>query len=227
MDYNTLQTAMEPVAGEQQIDALSVYRAFEQIEDRRHKRGVRYSVALILTLIVLGKLSGMTTLAGIAQWARLRAEWLSQVLPGTRKNFPCAATYSNVVRAVDAEQVSQVINDLLTHVGAEKRGGEDKDPVVEAGPPRQEQAHLALDGKTLRGTLGHGAADQKKMHQLALYETQTGVILKEQVTAEKQNELSIVSQFLTPVLIKGRIISADALHTQCAFCFQVKRWQGD
>lgn len=227
MDYNTLQTAMEPVAGEQQIDALSVYRAFEQIEDRRHKRGVRYSVALILTLIVLGKLSGMTTLAGIAQWARLRAEWLSQVLPGTRKNFPCAATYSNVLRAVDAEQVSQVINDLLTRVGAEKRGGEDKSPVVEAGPQRQEQVHLALDGKTLRGTLGHVAADQKKMHQLALYETQTGVILKEQVTAEKQNELSIVSQFLTPVLIQGRIISADALHTQCTFCFQVKRWQGD
>jgi len=65
------------------------------------------------------------------------------------------------------------------------------------------------------------------MHQLALYETQTGVILKEQITAEKQNELSIVAQFLTPVLVKGRIISADALHTQCAFCLQVKRWEGD
>jgi hypothetical protein len=33
------------------IDALSVYRAFEQVEDKRHKRGVRYSVALMLTLI--------------------------------------------------------------------------------------------------------------------------------------------------------------------------------
>ncbi len=32
---------MEQGAGEQQIDALSVYRAFEQIEDGRHKRGVR------------------------------------------------------------------------------------------------------------------------------------------------------------------------------------------
>ena len=87
--------------------------------------------------------------------------------------------------------------------------------------------HVALDGKTLRGTLGHEAPDQQKMHQLTLYETQTGVILKEQVTGEKQNELSIVSQFLTPALLKGRIISADALHTQCAFCLKVKRWQGD
>ncbi len=55
---------------EQQIDALSVYRACEQIEDGRHKRGMRYSVALIGALILLGKLAGMTSLAGIAQWVR-------------------------------------------------------------------------------------------------------------------------------------------------------------
>ena len=40
---------------DQQIDALSVYRAFEHIDYGRHKRGVRYRLALILTLIVLGK----------------------------------------------------------------------------------------------------------------------------------------------------------------------------
>ncbi len=74
---------------------------------------------------------------------------------------------------------------------------------------------------------GHSAPDQQKMHQLALYETETGVILKEQVTGQKQNELSIVSQFLTPTLLKGRIISADALHTQRLFCFTVTRWDGD
>ncbi len=67
----------------------------------------------------------------------------------------------------------------------------------------------------------------RKCIRVALYEAQTGVLLKEQVTLEKQNELSIVSQFLTPLLIKGRIISADALHTHHAFCFAVTRWQGD
>ena len=154
---------MEQVGLFQEVDALSVYRAFEQIEDRRHKRGVRYSLALILTLIVLGKMAGMTTLVAIAQWVRWRAGWLSQVLPTARKSFPCAATYSNVLRAVDAEQVSQVLNDLLTRVGAEKCAGEGKSPVVEQGQQRQEQVHVALDGKTLRGTLGHVAADQKKM----------------------------------------------------------------
>ena len=94
MNYNTVQEALERVELPLSIEALSVYRAFEQVQDGRHKRGVRYSMALILTLIVLGKLAGMTTLAAIADWVRLRADWLNQVLPNPRKSFPCAATVS-------------------------------------------------------------------------------------------------------------------------------------
>jgi hypothetical protein len=61
------------------------------------------------------------------------------------------------------------------------------------------------------------------MHQLALSEVQAGVVLKEQATGEKQNELSIVSEFLTPRLVQERILSAGALHTQHAFCFTMAR----
>lgn len=222
MNYTTFEEALKQAGLPVEGDALSVYRAFEQIQDGRHKRGIRYRSALILTLIVLAKLAGMTTLAGIAEWVRLRAAWLNQVLPNPRESFPCAATYCNVLRALDAQQVTQVLNDLLTRVGALKRDGGQTTALC-----GEQQVHLALDGKTLRGTLGHTAADQQKMHQLTLYDTQTGVLLKEQVTGEKQNELSIVSQFLTPVLVKGRIISADALHTQHTFCFSVTRWDGD
>jgi predicted transposase YbfD/YdcC len=227
MNYTTLAETIEQTGSKLEIEALSVYQAFEHVKDKRKKRGVRYSVALILTLILLGKLAGMTTLQAIAEWVRLREGWLSQVLPTTRKSFPCAATYSNVLRAVDAEQVCQVLNDLLTRMQATQSGEEEASQQKHDAQHHDKQVHVALDGKTLRGTQGHSAPDQQKMHQLALYETETGVILKEQVTGEKQNELSIVSQFLTPTLIFGRIISADALHTQRLFCFTVTRWEGD
>jgi hypothetical protein len=49
---------MEQVRWYPEVDALSVYRALEQIQDGRHKRGVRCSVALILMLMALGKLAG-------------------------------------------------------------------------------------------------------------------------------------------------------------------------
>ncbi len=125
-----------------------------------------------------------------------------------------------MLRAVDAEQVNEVVTQLLTRARASKRCGDEPSRLV-GQAEQQEHVHVALDGKTLRATLGHEAADQRKMHQVALYETQTGLVLKEQVVGDKENELSIVSQFLTPLWVKGRVISADALHTQHPFCTEV------
>jgi hypothetical protein len=70
MNYNMFENTLERVHLPLDIDAMSVYRALEQVEDGRHKRGVRYSVALILTLILLAKVAGMTTPAAIAHWVR-------------------------------------------------------------------------------------------------------------------------------------------------------------
>jgi hypothetical protein len=130
MNYTTFEEALKQAGLPVEVDALSVYRAFEQIQDGRHKRGIRYRSALILTLIVLAKLAGMTTLAGIAEWVRLRAAWLNQVLPNPRESFPCAATYCNVLRALDAQQVTQVRGALADALGsAETRWRADHRPV--------------------------------------------------------------------------------------------------
>src|SRR5260370_40292804 len=114
MNYTTLQEAVEQADLPVEVETLSVYRAFEQVQDGRHKRGVRYNVALILTLIVLAKLAGMTTPFAIAAWVRLRAGWLSKVLPVTRTSFPCASTYSNVLQTLAAEHDNEVVTQLLT-----------------------------------------------------------------------------------------------------------------
>ena len=55
MNYSTLDAVMEQMELPVEIDARSLYRALEQVQDGRHKRGVRYSVALVFTLIRLGK----------------------------------------------------------------------------------------------------------------------------------------------------------------------------
>ncbi len=209
MNYSIVEEARELASWSKESEAFSIYEALSHLEDRRGKKGKRYSLALLLTCVLLAKMAGETTLQAIAEWIRLRKEWLQQVLPDTRASFPCAATYSNVLRSVDPAQVNQRLMDLLTRVRAEQRAP-------------GEQRHVALDGKTLRGTQHHLAEDQKKVHQMNLYEAKTGVVLKEIVVAEKANELTHQQEFLTPVLLRGRIITADALHTQRGFCQNTK-----
>lgn len=209
-----------------EIDPLSVYRTLESLQDGRARRGIRYGVALVVTLVVLGKLVGMTTPEAIAQWVNERTEWLKSALPCSRPRFPCASTYRNVLRTLNAAHLNEVLSHWLIRQAAQQRCADEPSRLV-GQAEREEHVHLALDGKTLRGTQGHLPEDQRSMHQVGLYETCTGVLLKEQIVGDKENEQSRVSDFLTPLWIKGRTISADALHTQHTFCEAVVAAGGD
>lgn len=226
MHSNTLDTTLPPFKDHQERDALSLYRALEQITDHRKKRGVRYPLALVLSLIVLGKLAGMTTLTGIAEWVRWRAEWLHQAMPLTRASVPCASTYANVLRGVDAQELTETLAQWLTRLSATRRCGAEPSRLVAQEAERAQHVHLALDGKTLRGTLGHAAPDQPSQHVVALYETQTGVVLAQQAVPDKGNEISLETTLLTPSRVQGRIITADAMHTQRACCATITRFGG-
>jgi len=208
MNYSMLEEARELAEWQAESEVLSIYTTMQQLKDRRGKQGKRYPLALVLTYVLLAKAAGETTLLAIAEWIRLRGSWLQTMLPGVGTSFPCAATYSNVLRAVEPEQVNELLMSLLTRVRATRR---------EAG----EQEHVALDGKTLRGTQEHEAEDQKKMHQVSLYETRTGIVLKEQVVQDKESEQTRVEEFLLPLYVKGRIVSADALHTHAKTCASI------
>ena len=190
-----------------QSEAFSVYQAMTNVTDSRRDQGKRYSLALRLPCVLLAKMAGETTLQAIAEWIRLRGPWLQTLLPETRGTFPCAAAYSTVLRRVDPEQATQVLMDLLTRVRAQKR-------------PEGEQRHVVLDGKTLRGTQHHVAADQQNMHHVNCYEARTGIVLKQHMVAAKEGEVTRVKDFLTPVLLHGRIISADALYAQTSLCHE-------
>ena len=206
MNYSMFEECMEQYQWPLEVDAMSLYRAFAQVKDGRHKRAVRYPVQAILTLVLLAKLAGMRTPAAIAEWLRHRAEQFKLWLPWKRKSFACACTYSNVLRTLDAEQLNEVLAQLLTRAEAQQRCG-DEPSRLSSDEGGQAHRHLALDGKTLRATLGHVAAWEQKMHQLGLYEVKTGVLLKEQVTGEKQNELSIIWQFLLKIACIGDVMS--------------------
>ena len=73
-----------------------------------------------------------------------------------------------------------------------------------------DHSHLAIDGKALRAT----SSQEHPVHQLSCYEVTTGRVLWHCNVQEKHNEISELKPFLTTELVKGRILSLDALHTR-------------
>jgi hypothetical protein len=65
--YLSIFASAEEVAAEAlTIDPASLYHAFEQVADGRKKKGRRYPLPLLLTLLLLGKLAGETSVKRIS-----------------------------------------------------------------------------------------------------------------------------------------------------------------
>jgi predicted transposase YbfD/YdcC len=206
------------------IDPASLYRAFEQVRDGRNKKGKRYPLPLLLTLLLLGKLAGETSVNGIVDWINERQGWLRSQL-NWPKRFPTNSTYSEALARCDAEQIVTVIASVLLKARAVEQG-ETHPSRLQAHRQEEVLTHVAMDGKTVRGTLGHERAGQPPVHLLALYECHSGIVLTHRAVRSKENEISAAAALIHPALVKGRIISTDAIHTQKKWCAWVHAYAG-
>lgn len=187
----------------------SLYDRLEQLTDARAARGKRYSLALLLTLIILAKLSGEDHPKGIAQWARERQVELSELLPMERETLPCANTYRDVLsRAVDPEQLQQALSAFVC-----------------SQPQAGHSVLISIDGKTLRGTLC--PRNPSGVHLLAAYLPQEGLTLMQLVVDASTNEITVAPRLLKHLDLRGKVVMGDALHTQRDISMQIVDAGGD
>ena len=206
------------------IDPASLYRAFEQVRDGRKRKGKRYPLPLLLTVLLLGKLAGETSVNGIVDWVKERQAWLRCQL-NWPKRFPTNSTYSEALARCDAEQIVTVVTGVLLKARAVEQCGTEPSR-LQAQKQEETLTHVAMDGKTLRGTLGHESEGQPSVHLLSLYECHSGIVLTQRAVRSKENEISAAAALVHPALVKGRIISTDAMHTQKKWCASVHGYGG-
>ena len=225
--YLTIFDQIEQVDQEAlEVDAASLYRAFEQVKDRRDKKGKRYPLALLLTLLLLGKMAGETKLEGIIDWINERQKEIKKLL-NWPKRFPVSKTYIDALAKCDHQDIAKAIAQVIVKARAAEQC--DEEPTRLVAHKEQGEASLiqtAVDGKILRGTLKHGREDQPPVHLLSFYECESGIVLDQFVVKSKNNEESACKAILHPVLVKGRILSVDAIFSCRAWCATVHAYQG-
>ena len=191
------------------FDVGSLFEAFCGLPDQRDARGVRYALTTVLSYVVLAKLAGEDHLHGIAHWVKLRATALADLLGLAKPQAPHETTYSRFLsHAVSLAEFQQVVRDFLA---------------------RQPQAgltlHLALDGKTLRGTIPAGHTHG--VHLLAAYFPQEGWVLAQVEVGRKENEIPAAGRLLKTLDLRGKIVTGDALLAQRELSVQIVEAGGE
>ena len=84
---------------------------------------------------------------------------------------------------------------------------------------------IAIDGKTLRGS--HDGELKSPIHMVSAWSSANGVVLGQEKTAEKSNEITAIPELLRSLEIKGCIVSVDAMGCQREIAEQIIRQKGD
>lgn len=195
MEYSTL----EPWQGIGETGIIytlgSLYDRFQHLVDPRKAHGKRYSLVTLLVIIFLAKMCGKDTPVEIADWAKNHAEELAELLQLKRTWMP----HHNTIRRVFQWILSVDEFDRLAQEYSQQE---------QTGQGRV----WSLDGKTLRGTATAGVASQE--HVVSLYDASEQHVVAQAAVDRKENEIPAAARVLEQVNVAGKIITADALHTQ-------------
>jgi predicted transposase YbfD/YdcC len=195
------------------LDLGAMYCQFQTLADARKRRGVRYPLAVLLSIAVLAKLSGYSQVAAIADWARARAEALADLFELKRPTMPHEATWTRVLgQAVAVTALEQRVASL---------SAEPPTPEV----PARGSVIVNLDGKTLRGTIAQGHTSG--VHLLAAYQADQGRVLAQVAVGSKTNEIGAAPALLKQFDLTGAVVTGDAMHTQRQLSTQVVEAGGD
>lgn len=179
---------------------------FAEIEDTRCQCDIDYKLVDVLIQIMCAVICGLDELDEIVTYGKEKIAFLSEYFE-IRKT-PSKSTLTRTMNMINGEAVAKIIiNIMLELLGSE---GE----------------IVAIDGKTICSTAKKNSA-REKLHILSAYVTKNGVTLGQLAVNEKTNEIPVMRDLLDMIDVKGKIITADAMHCQKATVEKIIELEGD
>lgn len=186
-------------------DVLSIDEAFGDLRDPR-SRTPAHDLQEMLVVALCAILSGADSWVAIQLWAEAKLDWLRRYVP-LASGVPSHDTFGRVFAALDAQQFEACFMRWVA-------------PLC---PALHDQV-VAIDGKTLRRS-HHDSA--QAIHLVSAYGCGLGVMLGQQRTSDHSNEITAIPVLLDALLLKGAIVTIDAMGCQTAIAQKIVDAQAD
>ena len=202
------------MARSQHVYLDEVVGYFDQLEDPRSTINQKHPLVSVVVIAMMAVLAGAAGPTAIAQWAKLKAEFLLKALP-LPNGIPCKDVFRRVLSLLKPDAFQRCFVSWLQALRENAAETGDRDKPI-----------FAVDGKTARRSHdrknGLGA-----LHAVSVWASELGLSLGQVACAEKSNEITAIPELLRLVDIKGTIITIDAMGTQKAIAEQIIDGQAD
>jgi predicted transposase YbfD/YdcC len=166
--------------------------AFDDIADPRAEN-TRHDLGELLVIAFVSVLCGATSCAEMAAFGRAKERVFKGFLK-LKHAVPSHDTFSAVFRMIDPKALDAAFGRVLAEVTALLREGD----------------VVAIDGKALRGARDKGESARTRM-MVSAYASRLRLTLAS-VTADRGTELDAALEVLGLIALKGKVVTADALH---------------
>jgi hypothetical protein len=183
--------------------ARTLWDALGEVPDRRGRKGRQYPLQSVLGISVAAMLAGANDLIAIFRWGRRLEPEALRLFGIDSGRAPCHATYHYFFQSLDGDALAQTLGRFAA---GQAKGG-----------------HIAIDGKTLRGSR---RLDATPLHVLSAFATELGAVIGDLVVPPEQNEISAAVTLLKGLPLDGAIITGDAIFTQRQICRHIRDSNG-
>jgi predicted transposase YbfD/YdcC len=173
----------------------SILRHFARIEDPRQSAKVLYPLAEILLLALAATVAGADDFVETTLWGERHLAFLRGFLPYAH-GIPSHDTLCDVFAAIDPALFKTCFLAWVEEI---------RDPAV--------PELIAIDGKTSRRTHDRGKG-RKPLHLVSAWAAGQRLVLGQQATEEKSNEITAIPLLLKKLDLNGAIVTIDAMGTQ-------------
>jgi len=196
---------------EKKISLSEIVCHFEQLEDPRSTVNLHHPLPSVLTISLMGVLAGTDGPTAISRWAVAKKHLLERAL-----DLPHGVPSRDVIRRVlSALKVDAFQSCFACWLNSLRDAAREK-----AGIAPEESKHMAIDGKTMKGSHNR-AKGLGPMHMVSAWMSDFGLTLAQVATEEKSNEITAIPELLKLIDLNGSIITIDAMGTQTAIAEQI------
>jgi predicted transposase YbfD/YdcC len=164
---------------------------FAKIADPRQACKVMYPLREVLLLVVCGTICGGDDYDDIVEWGETHLEFLRR-FGEFYYGIPCADWLRTLMNVIDPDLFAACFSAW----------------VAECWPGRPDL--VVLDGKTSRGSR-NDAKDQRALHLVSAFATNTRLVLGQEAVDEKSNEIIAIPALLARLDLAGALVSIDAI----------------
>jgi hypothetical protein len=178
----------------------------EELKDLRGRQGKHHPMKAVLAISILAGFAGMKSYLAMEDFADKLTQEERKLLGCKYDDWetlsylaPSDSTFRRVLKQVDAEELDSIIGKWTAE--------------------QIEFERIALDGKRLRGArLSSG----KTVNLVAAVAHGSAEVVAQEEVDEKTNEIKVAKSLLDKVDIEGKVVTADALHTQVDLAEYIK-----